>query len=170
MEIVKFTAFVLVTLLVSNVLGKIANICNAKIDEIQQNTKLIEYDNLNLLIDQAQTIVTAVVQSVNQTYVYLCFFSLLLSKCSVPQSSVLNFPLSLSLNNLICIVASLPKWLSNLYSVCFQFSTGHCQLGVMLDLNLCFFLSNLFLFLCLLFKWQWHRLNSHPGSKSWNDL
>ena len=101
---------------------------------------------------------------------YLCFFSLLLSKCSVPQSSVLNFPLSLSLNNLICIVASLPKWLSNLYSVCFQFSTGHCQLGVMLDLNLCFFLSNLFLFLCLLFKWQWHRLNSHPGSKSWNDL
>ena len=69
MEIVQTFAYVFITLFIIVLLPKLLEICNAKIDEIQEKTKLVEYDKLNLLIDQAQTIVTTVVQSVNQTYV-----------------------------------------------------------------------------------------------------
>lgn len=69
MEILQFVAYTLITLCIIGILSKILDVCNAKIDEIQATTNLAEYDKLNLLIDQAQSIVTTVVQSVNQTYV-----------------------------------------------------------------------------------------------------
>ena len=42
---------------------------NAVIDDVQVGTKLAEYDKLNVVIDQVQSIVTSIVQSVNQTFV-----------------------------------------------------------------------------------------------------
>lgn len=42
---------------------------NAKVDEIQTNTKLAEHDKLNVLINRAQSVVTTIVQSINQTFV-----------------------------------------------------------------------------------------------------
>lgn len=42
---------------------------NAVIDDVQIGTKLAEYDKLNVVIDQVQSIVTSIVQSVNQTFV-----------------------------------------------------------------------------------------------------
>ena len=42
---------------------------NAKINELQANTKLAEYDRLNVVIDQVQSVVTTIVQSINQTFV-----------------------------------------------------------------------------------------------------
>lgn len=51
------------------IVKKVSDFVNAKIDEVQTNTQLSKYDGLNKLIDQAQTVVTVVVQATNQTFV-----------------------------------------------------------------------------------------------------
>lgn len=42
---------------------------NGKIDEIQTSTKLVEYEKLNKIIDNAQSILENIVISVNQVFV-----------------------------------------------------------------------------------------------------
>ena len=48
---------------------EITKFINAKVDNIQKTTKLAEYEKLNLIIDQVQSTITTIVQSVNQTFV-----------------------------------------------------------------------------------------------------
>lgn len=48
---------------------KVSDFINSKIDEIQTNTQLSEYKKLNTVIDQVQSAVTTIVQSINQTFV-----------------------------------------------------------------------------------------------------
>ena len=49
--------------------GAIINFINQKIDEVQSNTKLVEYENLNKHVDDAQDIIVKIVKAVSQTYV-----------------------------------------------------------------------------------------------------
>lgn len=51
------------------VVKKVLDYVNASIDDIQANTKLAEYEKLNKVIDQVQSVMTTIVQSVNQTFV-----------------------------------------------------------------------------------------------------
>ena len=51
------------------VVKKVLDFVNTKIDEVQANTQLSKYDGLNQVIDQVQSAVTTIVQSVNQTFV-----------------------------------------------------------------------------------------------------
>ena len=51
------------------IVKKLLDFINTKIDEIQVNTQISEYENLNKVIDQVQSVITTIVQSVNQTFV-----------------------------------------------------------------------------------------------------
>lgn len=51
------------------IVKKVLDRLNASIDNIQVNTKLAEYEKLNKIIDQVQSVVATIVQSVNQTFV-----------------------------------------------------------------------------------------------------
>ena len=51
------------------VVKKVIDFLNGKIDELQANTKLAEYEKINKLIDRAQLTVTGIVTSVNQVFV-----------------------------------------------------------------------------------------------------
>lgn len=51
------------------IVKKVLDFVNTKIDEVQTNTQISKYDGLNRIIDQVQSVVTTVVQSVNQTFV-----------------------------------------------------------------------------------------------------
>ena len=42
---------------------------NTSIDDIQKNTKLVEYEVLNRIIDRVQVVVTTIVQAINQEFV-----------------------------------------------------------------------------------------------------
>ena len=48
---------------------KVLKFLNGKVDELQVNTKLAEYDQINKIIDKAQNTVSEIVASVNQTFV-----------------------------------------------------------------------------------------------------
>ena len=68
-EILTLIIFTIITGAGVAIVDKLLKCMNASIDEIQKNTKLAEYKNLNTIIDQVQSIVTTIVQSVNQTFV-----------------------------------------------------------------------------------------------------
>ena len=68
-EIVSIIIYVLITGAGVAIVKKLLDTANAKIDELQTTTQLAEYDKLNILIDQAQSVVTTIVQSINQTLV-----------------------------------------------------------------------------------------------------
>lgn len=51
------------------IVTELLKIGNKKVDELQVNTKLAEYDQLNVVIDRAQSVITSIVQSINQTFV-----------------------------------------------------------------------------------------------------
>jgi len=68
-EIVLMVVYAVITGCSVVVVKKLLNAANAKIDELQTNTKLSEYDQLNVWINQAQAVVTTIVQSINQTFV-----------------------------------------------------------------------------------------------------
>lgn len=51
------------------IVTELLKIGNKKVDELQANTKLAEYDQLNVVIDRAQSVITSIVQSINQTFV-----------------------------------------------------------------------------------------------------
>ena len=50
------------------VVKKVLDHINASIDDIQANTQLAEYEKLNKIIDQVQSVMTTIVQSVNQEF------------------------------------------------------------------------------------------------------
>lgn len=68
-EILSVLIYVIITGCGVAIVKKVLDFGNAKIDELQVTTKLSEYDKLNILIDQAQSVVTTIVQSINQTFV-----------------------------------------------------------------------------------------------------
>ena len=51
------------------VVRELLRLLNGKIDEIQTSTKLVEYEKLNKIIDNAQSILENIVISVNQVFV-----------------------------------------------------------------------------------------------------
>mgnify|MGYP003297017692 CR=1 FL=1 len=51
------------------IVKKALDYINTSIDDIQANTKLAEYEKINKIIDQVQSVMTTIVQSVNQTFV-----------------------------------------------------------------------------------------------------
>ena len=68
-EIIAIIVYVLITGAGIAIVKKLLDTANAKIDELQTTTQLAEYDKLNVLIDQAQSVVTTIVQSINQVFV-----------------------------------------------------------------------------------------------------
>ena len=50
------------------IVKKVMSFLNGKIDEVQAKTKLAKYENLNKLIDKAQTTVTDIVCEINETF------------------------------------------------------------------------------------------------------
>ena len=68
-EILSLVVFTLITGCGVAIVKKLLDTANAKIDELQTTTQLAEYDKLNILIDQAQSVVTTIVQSINQVFV-----------------------------------------------------------------------------------------------------
>ena len=73
MELLKDILSILIYVIITGcgvvIVKKILDFGNAKIDELQANTALSDYDYLNVLIDRAQSVVTTIVQSINQTFV-----------------------------------------------------------------------------------------------------
>lgn len=51
------------------VVKKVIEFLNGKVDELQANTKLAEYEKVNKIIDKAQKTVAEIVTSVNQVFV-----------------------------------------------------------------------------------------------------
>ena len=68
-EIIAIIVYVLITGAGVAIVKKLLDTANAKIDELQTTTQLAEYDKLNILIDQAQSVITTIVQSINQVFV-----------------------------------------------------------------------------------------------------
>lgn len=68
-EILELIAYVVITGAGALIVKKLLALANTKIDELQANTKLSEYERLNKLIDNAQNVISAIVESVNQTFV-----------------------------------------------------------------------------------------------------
>ena len=68
-EIGALVIYVLITGCAVAIVKKVLDTANAKIDELQTTTELAKYDKLNALIDQAQSVIGTIVQSINQTFV-----------------------------------------------------------------------------------------------------
>ena len=69
LDLAKELLYILLTGCGVAVAGAIINFINQKIDEVQSNTKLVEYENLNKHVDDAQGIIVKIVKAVSQTYV-----------------------------------------------------------------------------------------------------
>lgn len=48
---------------------KVLIFLNGKVDELQANTKLVEYEKINRIINKSQDIITSIVTEINQTFV-----------------------------------------------------------------------------------------------------
>lgn len=68
-EILSIALYVFITGAGVIVVKKVLDHINASIDDIQANTKLSEYEKLNIVIDRVQSVMTTIVQSVNQEFV-----------------------------------------------------------------------------------------------------
>lgn len=68
-EILSIVLYFIITGAGVIVIKKVLNHINVSIDDIQANTKLAEYEKLNIIIDRVQSVMTNVVQSVNQEFV-----------------------------------------------------------------------------------------------------
>ena len=68
-EILQIVIFTIITGCGVVVVRKILEFINGKIDQLQANTKLAEYEKLNKAIDQAQETIYTIVSAVNQTFV-----------------------------------------------------------------------------------------------------
>ena len=69
LEILKGIVYIVVICYGVEIAGKVIDVFNKNIDEVQANTKLAEHQKLNLYIDVAQDAVETAVLSVSQTYV-----------------------------------------------------------------------------------------------------
>ena len=68
-EIILIVVYALITTCGVVVVRKILEFINGKIDDLQANTKLAEYEKLNKIIDQTQSTICTIVSAVNQTFV-----------------------------------------------------------------------------------------------------
>ena len=68
-DLAKELLYILLTGCGVAVAGALINYINQKIDEVQSDTKLVEYENLNKHVDDAQDIIVKIVKAVSQTYV-----------------------------------------------------------------------------------------------------
>ena len=68
-DILQLIIYVVITGCGVIVVKKILTFLNGKIDELQANTKLAEYEKLNKIIDKAQDTITDIVMEINQTFV-----------------------------------------------------------------------------------------------------
>lgn len=69
MNILQIVMYVLITGCGVTLVNHLLAFLNTKVDELQANSKLAQYEQYNVLIDKAQRIITTIVQSVNQTFV-----------------------------------------------------------------------------------------------------
>lgn len=69
LNILKGILYVIITVYGMAIVVRVIDILSKKLDEIQANTKLAEYERLNSYIDVAQNVVETAVLSVSQTYV-----------------------------------------------------------------------------------------------------
>lgn len=69
LNILKGILYVIITVYGMAIVVRVIDILSKKLDEIQANTKLAEYERLNSYIDIAQNVVETAVLSVSQTYV-----------------------------------------------------------------------------------------------------
>lgn len=68
-SILQIVAFTIITGCGVTLVNHLLTFLNTKVDELQANSKLAQYEQYNVLIDEAQRIITTIVQSVNQTFV-----------------------------------------------------------------------------------------------------
>ena len=68
-EILQVVIYTVITGCSVVIVKKILVFLNKKIDDVQANTKLAEYEKLNRIIDQAQETIYSIVIAVNQTFV-----------------------------------------------------------------------------------------------------
>ena len=69
LNILKGILYVIIIMYGATIIERVVSILGKKLDEIQANTKLAEYERLNSYIDVAQDAVETAVLSVSQTYV-----------------------------------------------------------------------------------------------------
>ena len=69
MEVLKTLLYIILTMAGVALIRQVFVFLNKKIDEVQTETELAEYDQLNSYIDAAQEIIQSVVLQVSQTYV-----------------------------------------------------------------------------------------------------
>lgn len=67
-DVLQIVLFTVITGCSTVIVKKIADFLNRKIDEVQVNTKLAEYENINKIIDKAQITVTDIVSEINETF------------------------------------------------------------------------------------------------------
>lgn len=68
-EILQIVVFTLITGCGVVVCKKVLDFINGKIDQLQANTKLAEYEKLNKIIDKVQESLFTIVDATNQTFV-----------------------------------------------------------------------------------------------------
>jgi hypothetical protein len=68
-EIVQIIIYTVITGCGVVVVRKVLEFVNKKIDQLQENTKLVEYEKLNKIIDNVQNSIYNIVNAVNQTFV-----------------------------------------------------------------------------------------------------
>ena len=68
-NIVSTIIYIIITGCGITIVKKLLEFMNAKIDEAQTTTQLVKYDQLNVVIDRVQSVITTIVQSINQTFV-----------------------------------------------------------------------------------------------------
>lgn len=67
-DVLQIVLFTVITGCSAVIVKKITDFLNRKIDEVQVNTKLAEYENINKIIDKAQITVTDIVSEINETF------------------------------------------------------------------------------------------------------
>lgn len=67
-DVLQIVLFTVITGCSAVIVKKITDFLNKKIDEAQVNTKLVEYENINKIIDKAQITVTDIVSEINETF------------------------------------------------------------------------------------------------------
>lgn len=68
-EILKVVVYTLITGCGAIIVKKVVDFVNTKIDDVQANTQLAKYNQVNVVIDYVQNVVETVVVAVNQVFV-----------------------------------------------------------------------------------------------------
>lgn len=68
-EVLQIIIYTIITGCGVVVTTKVVDFFNKKVDELQANTKLAEYEQMNIMIDKAQGTITDIVTKINQIFV-----------------------------------------------------------------------------------------------------